>query len=141
MKIIQLVLASLSVLVGGCTAGGPAFSPTEVVNADKALIYIYRPFNVIGCGLAPCVYIDEVKYAPLKNKGYLVCFIEPGKRMIELREPMWSKPLTVYPDLESGKEYYIRLAFYSEVGGIKIEFGSIPKEYAIREIIYTQKVE
>jgi hypothetical protein len=138
MKIIKVFLASLFVFIIGCSANGPAFSPIATPDTNKAIVYIYRLSNFVGCGMVPDVYIDEVKYGPLKNNGYLVYSVEPSKKMIEVRH--WGGDvLTIYPDLIAGQEYYIRLNFSLELNVIKMELGLIPKEYAIREIIYTKK--
>ena len=136
---IYYVSIILLILIAGCTASGPSFSPVSAHEPNKAIVYVYRPFDVVGSGLAPKVYIDGVKYDPLKNKGYLVYFVEPGKRMLELRDAMWDEPMTIYPEFAPEKEYYFRLSFGSNFGGIKIGFGEIPKEYALQEIKYTKR--
>jgi hypothetical protein len=141
MKAVILVLAGSFVFMTGCTANGPAFSPVENPDANKAVVYIYRPFNIVGAGETPDVYIDEVKYGPLKNNGYLVYFVEPGKRMIANKDPHVPEPMAIYPDLEAGKEYYIRRAYVSNIGSIGIQIAVIPKEYAIQEIKLTKKAD
>jgi hypothetical protein len=137
MKTILIAFAGAVIYISGCTASGPAFTPGKIVDANKAVVYLYRPFSVAGCALTPHVYIDEVKHGPLKNNGYLVYLVEPGKRMVELRDAMWDGPLTIYPDTEAGKQYYIRCT----LAPYKIALGVIPEEYAIREIINTKKAE
>ena len=140
MKTIKLILAGLFIFIAGCSANGPAFSPTANPDTNKAVVYVYRLSNFVGCGMVPGIYIDEVKHGSLKNNGYLVYFVEPGKRMIVVRN-MGEDLLTIYPDFIAGEEYYIRLNFSLELNVIKMELGLIPKEYAIREIIYTKKSE
>ena len=137
MKTVVLTLICSLVFIAGCTANGPVFSPIKTAEENKAVVYIYRPFSVAGCALTPHVYIDEVKHGPLKNNGYLVYFVEPGKRMFELRDAMWDEPLTIYPDIEAGKQYYIRCT----LAPYRIELGVIHEEYAIREIRNTKKSE
>jgi hypothetical protein len=137
MKPILIALAGAVICISGCTASGPAFTQEKIVDANKAVVYFYRPFSVAGCAVTPHVYIDEVKHGPLKNNGYLVYFVEPGKRMVELRDAMLGGPLTIYPDIEAGKQHYIRCA----LAPYRIELAVIPEEYAIREIINTRKAE
>jgi hypothetical protein len=141
MKTILLIPVVSIVFIAGCTAGGPVFSPVKTIDANKAVVYIYRPFSVCGSVQTPTVYIDEVKYGPIKNKGYLVYFVEPGKRMVEVRDWVWDKPLTIYPDLEAGRECYIRFFYEYNWGTIKMTLAVIPPEYAQREIASTRKAD
>ncbi len=138
---MKLSLAGLVGFLTGCTASGPPFSPAATLDANKAVVYIYRPFDIIGSARSPHVYIDEVKYGSLKNNGYLVYFVEPGKRIIRLSYGAWDKPMRIYPDLEAGKEYYFRLTYKSEIGSIVTQFGMIPEEHAKQEIAPTKRAE
>lgn len=136
------VVLSAALLLTGCAANGPVFTPEENVNPSKSLVYIYRPGNVVACGWTPRIYIDEVEKGRLKNDGYLVCAIDPGKRMIE---STWGgNMLTQYLDAVAGEEYYFRwFADFGEGYGtsITISFGLIPEEYALREIQHTKRSE
>ncbi len=141
IKITKYIFLSLVLFIIGCTAGGPAFSSVENPDTDKSLIYLYRPFNIVGCGMAPYVYIDEVKHDSLKNNGYLVYAVEPGMRIIETNCSL-SDPLTLYLDVVAGNEYYIRwwIETNTNWGSVihKYKLGLIPKEYAINEIKQTK---
>lgn len=137
-----LVLLPVVLLMTGCAANGPAFTPAENLDPSQSLVYIYRPGNIVGCGLAPRIYIDEVEKGKIKNDGYLVYPIGPGKRMIEAR--WWENILTVYLDVVAGEEYYVRWFADSEgvySSSIIMSFGLIPKEYALNEIRHTKKSE
>ena len=137
-KSVVIMLIVSFIFLTGCMASGPIFSPVEKADSGKAVVYIYRPFTIFHCMWAPDIYIDEVKHGPLKNNGYLVYFIEPGKRIIEIRGTMFSETttfLTLYPDLDAGKDYYFRLS----IGSSKYVFAQIKKEYAISEITGTKK--
>jgi Protein of unknown function (DUF2846) len=140
MRAIILILAGSFVFITGCTASGPAFSPVEITDANKAIVYIYRPSNFIGGGSNPPVYVDEIKQGRLQNNGYLVYSIKPGKRMIGI-EDLTPEPLTIYPDFIAGKEYYIRLSFKTEFTKVVTMFEVVPKECAIQEIKLTKKAE
>jgi len=142
MKIAKPVLLAVTFFIAGCTAGGPAFSPVENPDINKALVYIYRPFNIVGFGVAPCVYIDEVKQGELKNNGYLVYPVDPGTRIIETKDGL-SDPLTLYLDIVAGEEYYVRWSIDTDTnwGAVTHTYSLalIPKEYAAQEIKCTKK--
>ncbi len=141
MRTIAISLIFLLIFITGCTAGGPAFSPVKTINENKAVVYIYRPFNICGSGETPTIYIDEVKYGKIKNNGYLVYFVEPGKRMVEARDWIWERPLTLYPDLEAGKECYIRFYYTYNWGTIETALAVIPPKDALAEIVKTRKAD
>ncbi len=141
MKAVILILTGSFVFMTGCATNGQAFSPVENPDVNKAVVYIYRPFNVVACCLNPHVYIDEVKYGPLKNNAYLVYFVKPGKCMIELRDAMFDENMTIYPDLAAGNEYYIRWSIETQLTSHVYKFEVVPKEYAIEEIKLTKKAD
>jgi hypothetical protein len=139
--LIFILFSTFSVLMfSGCIASGPAFRPSDELKTDsKALVYIYRPGNLIGCGIAPTVYVDEIKLGNIKNDGYLVCSVDPGKRVVELVN--WGDPSTIYIDTVAGNEYYVRYFVDSDVSHIFFQLALIPKEFALREIQHTKKSE
>ena len=141
MKIAKFILLSLLFFITGCTASGPAFSPVENSDINKSLVYIYRPYSAIFCGVAPYVYIDDVKHDQLKNNGYLVYTVDPGKRIIETNCNL-STPLTLYLDVVAGNEYYVRWSVDVDTNFVAVmhtnQLGLIPKEYAIHEIRQTK---
>jgi hypothetical protein len=139
MKTNRLVLIVPLFFIAGCfSATGPAFSSVETTDANKALVYIYRPFNIIQIGVMPYIYIDEVKYGQLKSGGYLYYFVDPGKRMIEFRSSP-DRTMTIYPDFIAGEEYYFRFSADAQYMDITLKVELTPKEYAIREIAQTKK--
>jgi hypothetical protein len=140
MRAIILILAGSLVFIAGCSANGPAFCPVENADANKAVVYIYRPSDSTGCAYTPCVYIDEIRHGRLENNGYQVYFVEPGKRMIGISDNSTPEPMTIYPDFKAGKEYYIRLSFKTEFMAVVTLFEEVPKERAIQEIKLTKKV-
>lgn len=137
--VILLTLLSISAF-SGCSASGPAFARREHPDPNQALVYIYRPANLIGAASVTTISIDAEDRGQLKEKGYLVFDLKPGKRMIEAR--YWgTPPLTLYLDAAAGEEYFLR--WFVDIGegyGIShtLSFGQIPSEYALREIQYTK---
>lgn len=140
MKIMLITLLSAVLLMTGCAASGPVFTPAEKLDPNQSFVYIYRPDSLIGCGVTPHIYIDEVKKGPLKNNGYLVCSAEPGKRMIEATS-LGVKPLVIYLDIVAGSEYFVRWWFDSDGMTYSYHMGLIPSEYALREIRGAKKSE
>jgi hypothetical protein len=138
MKIGLLFLLSVISLMTGCAANGPAFESVENPDVSQGLLYFYRPSSLFGVGLSTKISIDEVEQGSLKEKGYFSCCVKPGKRIIEAKIGM-EKPLTLYLDVESGQEYYIRWWFESSYSSYSYNIAVIPIEYAIQEIQHTRK--
>lgn len=73
------------VLAGtGCssTPAGEAFQP-EYIEADRSLIYIYRPVQSFAPP-AVLVVIDQSEVGELGQGEYLVCAVEPGERLVRV---------------------------------------------------------
>ncbi len=69
-SIVKLVgggvgLACLLILAAGCGVEGEAYQPRPV-SAEKSVIYIYRPYNVLGSSAAPMITCghDSIEMEP-----------------------------------------------------------------------------
>lgn len=99
----------LATLIFTCNAVlSQKFSPIKEIPDGKALVYIYRPKNMVGGALHYTVNANDEKVSEyhLRNKSYLVYFAEPG------RYTFWAQVTNtrraVDLDVEAGKTYYIR---------------------------------
>lgn len=82
-SVVTLQIALL-LLVAGCirfepSASAPRFHETENARPGFATLYIYRPYNVVGHGVWPVLFINGKKVVGLKDQGYTVIFVKPGK--------------------------------------------------------------
>ena len=139
-KLLFTVLGSAMILTG-CAANGPAFALMEHSDPNEAVIYFYRPDMFFGDAAMPTICIDEVKQGVLKHKGYLVCSVQPGRRMIESTTALGMRPLTMYLDAAGGNEYFVRWWFVSNGMSYSYHLGLIPREHALREIQLARKSE
>ncbi|MFA0791126.1 hypothetical protein ACCI51_11270 [Microbulbifer echini] len=56
----KLFLLILVVIVSGCAASGPVFSPLPA-SETRATVYIYRPKTVVNCCVSPELFVNEKK--------------------------------------------------------------------------------
>jgi len=71
---------SLAVLlcVSGC-ATGPKFAPVGKIPDGKALIYVYRMFNVGGMASSHRIYANGELVADFANASYYPFIVSPGR--------------------------------------------------------------
>lgn len=84
-KFSRLVVLSLSLVLTGCAATGPNFTPYAIKEADKGLLYVYRPVRWENSAISPGVIIDGNEYAVLPHGGYMPFALSPGWHSIELK--------------------------------------------------------
>lgn len=115
MSIKRWVLALLCLLLSACAATGPIFTSIEAPSDSEATVYIYRMHYYANRNSYPHVYLNNQQRDPIKDEGYLVYRVPPGKTAVEIRGNMWnwpmSVPLKLEPNLEAKKVYYFRLRF------------------------------
>jgi len=84
------------------------FSPVKEIPEGMALVYIYRPGNMLGAAVHYTVNANDEKVSEshLRNNSYLVYFAKPG------RYTFWAQVTNtrreVDLDVEAGKTYYVR---------------------------------
>lgn len=74
----KLVFLFSVVLLVGCTATGPIFTPVNSVAADKALVYVYNPMRNMNGNEPNYLYINGSKVFMFKFKGYTYFNAVPG---------------------------------------------------------------
>lgn len=139
MRVAQFLLILSALFITGCAANGPPFSRMENSDPNKALIYIYRCSGASDFDRVLDVYIDEEPRGRLLYNGYLAYALDPGKRVLTVKNNVLGH-LTIYPDLIEGHEYYFRWSYNSHglvVRECRLE--AIPSEIAIEEIKDTKR--
>ena len=63
--------------IASCSATGKAFVPMEL-EANKALIYIYRPDRFLGSGNVWHLNANGSKVTAIRNGGWFAYYSEPG---------------------------------------------------------------
>ena len=111
-KKLSVTISFIAMLLvsNGCMTAVP-FQPAEV-QADKALLYIYRPESMISRGKQFSIVInDERTVSPLVNNGYIPVYVEPGSVKLVLQEntiPKGTLDTKVFNDLTAGSVMYIK---------------------------------
>ena len=115
------LLASL--FLTGC-ATGPRFTAAPAPAPGKALVYVYRKSNFVGCAGYDRVYVNGNFLTELFSGGYAPCEVPPGPVVFSVtpKASLWINTIpaalsnldtTKYEKLrieaEAGKTYYINL--------------------------------
>jgi len=126
MKKYQIILLSLFLI--GCSASGPLYTEHVPSVKDVSVVYIYRPIRTVNCCVAPAIYIDGVKKVSLKNGGYSVFELAPGKHEIKVGDGSYGfDPATVEGTYVAGTSYYFKWVIGS------IQELNLPAMYADRD--------
>jgi hypothetical protein len=88
----SLAVALLSMLLlSGCGATGTQFrAETIKLNANSALLYVYRPPALLGIGNAdvPIMHLDGRRLTRIRIGGYLALPISPGRHKLITTESL-----------------------------------------------------
>jgi hypothetical protein len=82
MSIASVILRFISFVALLCIAGcatGPTFTPVDKVPDGKAMIYVYRMFNVGGVASSHRIYANGELVADFANASYYPFIVSPGK--------------------------------------------------------------
>jgi Protein of unknown function (DUF2846) len=85
-RTVALVTIAVGALAGcASTPSGEAFSRLVEPRADGALLYLYRPDEYYGKGLAFTVLVDGEEKGNIGNGGYMIIPLATGKRVIAVK--------------------------------------------------------
>jgi len=105
-----IILAFVALFLTACasTPKGPSFSTiNEISNAEKALVYIYRPGVYYGKAVTYPVLLNNNKIADLGHNGYFSIELDPGEYSIRPDTASIDHDLKI--ELESGTTTYLKL--------------------------------
>jgi predicted small lipoprotein YifL len=83
IRLRTLAPMALTLSLVGCSASGPLYSPAPVPDGQAA-IYVYRPQRGFQMAGHPNVYIDGAMRHALKNGGYGVSLVAPGRHEVKV---------------------------------------------------------
>ena len=83
---LVIFLLSLMVALSGCVPTGQTFSPIKDMSNNKAAIYLYRPYNMVGGGRLYTALVDNKEVGKLVNGAYLPLMVSPGTHKVELKQ-------------------------------------------------------
>ena len=109
--IFTFILVVSTFVLQGCMPVTKPFAPTKL-EANKALIYVYRPESFISRGLTWVVDVNGKEYSDyFINNGYIPITVKPGNVTIALKEFSLIKgtfdTLTIN-NVEKGGTYYVK---------------------------------
>ena len=107
--VFALVVAML--LVAGCMGIQEiAYTRPDTLPTDKAVVYFYRPFNILNSAKSFDVVVNGKEIDVLYNKGFFPVEVAPGDTDIELKDVVI--PYSVYGSLnlylKPGQVYFIK---------------------------------
>jgi hypothetical protein len=109
---------------GGSTSTqtpGPGFHQAEIIPADKALVYIYRPGGFTGGLALPFgVKVNGKTLITLVQEGYYAYLTEPGQIEFTTFEIGFMAPSSVFSvtvDARAQQAYYLKGAHGKGAGG------------------------
>lgn len=109
-----------SIFLTGCGAHGPAFSPVEITQSDKALVYIYRQASFAGGANTFRIWVNDNHVTDLSNGGYYAYMVDPGELSFKVKKTfnafdlglayfIWEKEREILKiKVETGKTYYVK---------------------------------
>lgn len=81
-----VILLLMGLFISGCIPTGQPFSPVKEMASSDAVIYIYRPFNMVGGARMYTIWVDRQEMGKLTNGAYEPFVVSPGTHKVELKE-------------------------------------------------------
>jgi len=136
-KIISLCLVLVFILMTGCAASGPAFQMIPDLQADKAVVYVYRPKAFAGSAIKPSVTIGDTKMCSLAKGGYVVKIVDPGETEVSAKTEVTKR---VSLQLEPGQSGYVHMAIGMGVMVGRAKLTVVDSDRGETEIVECKKV-
>lgn len=105
--LLHVLLAVVVLIASGCAATGKPFEPVALPAADanKAVVYIYRPSAFAGSAISYTVNANKTPLFKLVNGGYYPYVTNPGE--VEIWAETEAKS-SVTLDLKAGDRKYVK---------------------------------
>lgn len=126
----RILLLLISSLISACAATGPIYKPAENVDANKALVYVYRgPAFALGARSA-YFYVDGVNVFDLDQGGYSWVALSPGRHTLRQKWPVdvTMKAVEFEIDVRAGETRY----FSFQTGGCQGGYNQICLQWELR---------
>ena len=150
---IALIFSIICLALSGCSATGPTFTQETNAPSNKATVYVYRPWLEDNAAGYPAIFVQDQAQFALKNGGYGVIHLEPGKKTISAKgSPFFShwypEPASLTQHFKANQSYYIRVSpsltstlmipVFSVSGDAQMAV--VSAESALKEIAETKRV-
>lgn len=146
MNPVRIQVASLQgaasmlgiVLLSGCAAIGPAYSPAPSPAPDQSLVYIYRSNTMALGGRGADFYLDGVHVVDLRRNGYTWFHAKADRHALS---QAWAPDLARtmagvirYVDWKPGQTYFYRFEVEGDIGVFRWRLTEIPARQAEAEL-------
>lgn len=127
----RILLLFISLLLSACTATGSIYKPAENVDANKALVYVYRGTGFALSARSAYFYVDGVNVFDLDQGGYSWMALSPGRHKLRQKWPVdvITRPLEFEIDVRAGETRY----FSFQTGGCQGSYNQICVQWELRE--------
>jgi hypothetical protein len=102
--------------------------------ATKATLYVYRLHAMRGAFNKVSIYVDDQEFARMGNGSFIGVNLDPGRHVVRSDE----KASAVAVEMESGRVYYVRLAFEQTRATYRAETELVPAELGWSELGQTK---
>lgn len=125
----------LGVLLSGCIPTGQPFAPIKDMTSNQAVIYLYRPYNMVGGARMYTIWVDQKKMGKLSNGAYEPFVVAPGSHTVELKEDViLGRGAQFNVTVQSAANGASYLRFGSEWAGGKADLKSVDAATATPEL-------
>jgi uncharacterized protein DUF2846 len=143
MSIAKIILRFISLAVVLCVAGcatGPKFTSVNKVPDGKALIYVYRMFNIGGVASSHRIYANGELVADFANASYYPFIVSPGKVTFSSK----SESISPIIDLVNSKDNLLTIdAINGQTYYAEFHIGDTwgPKLYLVSQEIGSKRIQ
>lgn len=112
MRSVVVSLFFCLILVSGCQTTGPKFVSPTPPSAEKAVIYIYRPFNMMGGSDIPAITDNGEDILPgLPTRCWWRYETKPGVHVLSADAPLARETPVSLVIKEPGEIRYVRVEY------------------------------
>lgn len=133
---------SFALLISGCSASGPPFSPAPPGESSKAILYVYRPKAFAQSAASFDTFVDGIKIVELKNEGYTWIYVPAGEHKVLMQLGMGGPKIATKFTAEAGKNHYVKVGSTWSTAVIvtstKTKIGVVEEKDALPEIRLTK---
>lgn len=157
MKTRSFLSFCAALVLAGCSATGPRFTPTDAPKGS-ALLYVYRPDSLTLGARTAAIEVNGRRAVGLKNNGYALIKLTPGKYEITQSWDSWlgdntklQQPISVSLAIGADSVTYLRLGTASSTSPgsnasgfsmtINWELRQMAVKQAVAELSSTNRVE
>lgn len=132
---LVVALLLLVTVFSGCIPTGQPFAPIKEMTNDQAVIYLYRPFNMVGGARMYTIWVDQQEMGKLSNGAYEPFVVVPGTHTVELKEDaMLRKGYEFEVTVQSVANGTSYLRFGSEWAGGKADLKTVDASIATPDL-------